>query len=191
MAIETSLNLPNVDQLFGPGGIDLNAPLDPGSSAFNKFLSQHKLAMAEDNVSNVGVKSVETSSREQGTSRFARFFTNNTDESSQESDNTQKNSRFPISPAQSPSESKPVPITLDTLFQSSVSPPTAAPLSPRMKSSEGAGARMLTEDEVLQTLGAKPTLKPEIKEKNQESEAMLKIYAALKKGPVSYKITFT
>ena len=38
-----------MDQLFGPGGMDLNAPLHPGSSAFNKFLSQHKLAMAEDN----------------------------------------------------------------------------------------------------------------------------------------------
>ncbi|CAG8464691.1 3877_t:CDS:2 [Diversispora eburnea] len=174
----------NVDQLFGPGGIDLNATLDPGSSAFNKFLSQHnKLAMAEDNVSKVGVKSIETNTREQGTSRFARFFTNNSDESPQENDNPEKNSRFPISTTQSSNESKPVPITLDTLFQSSA-PPTTAPLSPRIKSNDGAGTRMLTEDEVLQTLGAKPKLKPEIKERNHEDEAaMFKIIAALKKGP--------
>ncbi|PKC00541.1 hypothetical protein RhiirA5_365646 [Rhizophagus irregularis] len=45
---------------------------------------------------------------------------------------------------------------------------------------------MLTEEEVLETLGAKPPSKSEPKERSSEDEAaMFKIYAALKKGPSS------
>jgi len=77
---DSSSNLADVDQLFGPGGMDLNTPLHPGSSAFNKFLSQH-LAMAEDNGPKTESGSqMETIPREQGTSRFARFFSHNNEE---------------------------------------------------------------------------------------------------------------
>ncbi|KAF0462174.1 sequence orphan [Gigaspora margarita] len=186
---ESTLYLANVDQLFGPG-IDLNAPLDSGSSAFDKFLSKHKLAMAEDNIPKAGVtKTAEMIPREQGTSRFARFFSHNVDESSQEMDHN--NERHPVfpTPTQSnpaPNELKPGPISLDTLFQSqAAASSTAAPTSPHTADGKRVlSTRMLTEDEVLQTIGAKPSIKPESKERSYEDEAaMYKIYAALKKGP--------
>ncbi|RIA97039.1 hypothetical protein C1645_814552 [Glomus cerebriforme] len=183
----SSLDLADVDQLFGPGGMDLNAPLHPGSTAFNKFLSQHnKLAMAEDN-SESG-SHLETIPREQGTSRFARFFSHSNEE------NFQENGYMEISQvSQNPSSTnellKPGPISLDTLFQSQVATPsTTASISPCILPSEGTRILpgMLTEEEVLETLGAKQHSKPEPKERSSEDEAaMFKIYAALKKGPSS------
>ncbi|CAG8509514.1 3131_t:CDS:10, partial [Racocetra fulgida] len=157
--------------------VDLNAPLDSGSSAFDKFLSKHnKLAMAEDNIPKT----------EQGTSRFARFFSHNVDESSQEVEH--KNERHPVFPTPTqghpaPNELKPGPISLDTLFQSqAATSSTVAATSPRMTDGKRMLSRMLTEDEVLQTIGAKPSIKPESKERNYEDEAaMYKIYAALQK----------
>ncbi|CAG8451566.1 13186_t:CDS:10, partial [Acaulospora colombiana] len=179
---ESSRNLSNVDQLFGPGGIDLN------SSAFDKFLSQHNLAMAEDNVSKVGPKSAEVIPREQGTSRFARFFTNSDiDKESQESGNNGRRTRLPM-PTQGQiqnTSSELKSISIDALFQSQAAVP---PISPRITPNDGTRmlSGMLTEDEVLKTLGAKPAHKPENKERNYEDEAaMNKIYAALKKGPSS------
>ncbi|CAG8810044.1 33870_t:CDS:2, partial [Racocetra persica] len=186
--IESTLYLANVDQLFGPG-VDLNAPLDSGSSAFDKFLSKHnKLAMAEDNIPKTGVvKNAEIIPREQGTSRFARFFSHNVDESSQEVEH--KNERHPVFPIPTqghpaPNELKPGPISLDTLFQSqAATSSTVAATSPRMTDGKRMLSRMLTEDEVLQTIGAKPSIKPESKERNYEDEAaMYKIYAALQKS---------
>jgi hypothetical protein len=183
-----------VDQLFGPGGMDLNTPLHPGSSAFNKFLSQHKLAMAEDNGPKTGNGShMDNIPREQGTSRFARFFSHNNEENPQENDHTERSSTLQVSLQNLPATNellKPGPISLDTLFQSQVATPsTTASISPRIVPSEGTRLLpgMLTEEEVLQTLGAKPPSKPESKERSTEDEAaMSKIYAALKKGPVCY-----
>ena len=87
-----------MDQLFGPGGMDLNTPLHPGSSAFNKFLSQHKLAMAEDNGPKTGSGShIETIPREQGTSRFARFFSHNIEENFQETNSPARSAPAPAS----------------------------------------------------------------------------------------------
>ncbi|RGB27793.1 hypothetical protein C1646_768658 [Rhizophagus diaphanus] len=191
-----SLNLADVDQLFGPGGMDLNAPLHPGSSAFNKFLSQHKLAMAEDNgpktESISSISHVETIPREQGKSRFARFFSHSNEENFQENGHIEKSSTFQVSQNLSSSTSellKPGPISLDTLFQSQVATPsTTASISPCIVPSEETRVLpgMLTEEEVLETLGAKPPSKSEPKERSSEDEAaMFKIYAALKKGPSS------
>ncbi|GES92586.1 hypothetical protein GLOIN_2v610490 [Rhizophagus clarus] len=187
-----SLNLADVDQLFGPGGMDLNAPLHPGSSAFNKFLSQHKLAMAEDNGPKTESGShIETIPREQGTSRFARFFSHNNEENFQENGHIEKSSTFQVSQNISSTSEllKPGPISLDTLFQSQVATPsTTASISPCIVPSEETRVLpgMLTEEEVLETLGAKPPSKPEPKERSSEDEAaMFKIYAALKKGPSS------
>ncbi|CAG8542999.1 13426_t:CDS:2 [Funneliformis caledonium] len=187
-----SLNLADVDQLFGPGGMELNVKEHSGSSAFNKFLFQHELAMTEDNGPKTGTGShIETTiPREQGTSRFARFFSHSTEENIQENDHMERPSTFQVSPQNLPVSNemlKPGPISLDTLFQSQVATPsTTASISPRIAPSEGIRILpgMLTEEEVLQTLGAKPPLKPELKERNSEDEAaMFKIYAALKKGP--------
>src|SRR3954451_13300214 len=103
--------------------MDLNAPLHPGSSAFNKFLSQHKLAMAEDNGPKTENGShVETIPRELGTSRFARFFSHNNEENFQENGHIEKSSAFQVSQNLSSTSEllKPGPISLDTLFQSQV-----------------------------------------------------------------------
>ncbi|CAI2181276.1 12939_t:CDS:10 [Funneliformis geosporum] len=192
-----SLNLADVDQLFGPGGMELNVKEHSGSSAFNKFLFQHELAMTEDNGPKTGTGShIETTiPREQGTSRFARFFSHNTEEIFQDNDHMERPSTFQVSqvsPQNLPVSNdllKPGPISLDTLFQSQVATPsTTASISPHIGPSEGIRILpgMLTEEEVLQSLGAKPPSKHEPKERNSEDEAaMFKIYAALKKGPSS------
>src|ERR1051325_4726626 len=122
--------------------MDLNASLHPGSSAFNKFLSQHKLAMAEDNGPKTGSGShMEAIPREQGTSRFARLFSHNNEESLQENDHTERSSTFQVSLQNLPTTNellKPGPISLDTLFQSQVATPsTTASISPRIVPSEG------------------------------------------------------
>src|SRR5206468_12683120 len=70
------------DKLFGPGG-DLGSPLDTTSSAFDKFLLQHKTAIADETATNIPVSQpkisdTEVVSREQG-SRFARFFSSKDD----------------------------------------------------------------------------------------------------------------
>ncbi|KAG0254603.1 hypothetical protein DFQ27_006754 [Actinomortierella ambigua] len=63
-----SSSMQDIDLLFASGDIDLMKPLDPTSSAFDKFLSQHTLAVAEPGTMGL------TPRRADGGSRFARFF---------------------------------------------------------------------------------------------------------------------
>src|SRR5438046_1127755 len=91
--------------------------------------------MAEDNGPKTESGShIETIPREQGTSRFARFFSHNNEENLQENSHT-----FQVSQNHSSTSEllKPGPISLDTLFQSQVATPsTTASISPCIVPSE-------------------------------------------------------
>ncbi|CAG8445471.1 6485_t:CDS:2 [Ambispora gerdemannii] len=191
---EQPLKLQNVDQLFGPGGID---SLDSGSSdAFDKFLSQHKLAMAEEILPKGiggdaaidipaigGGRKNEYGVREQPTSRFAKFFNHSEDENINAERNVNEKSKGMSLVSQNHSSTNELlhsaPISLDTLFQSQINVPVASP-----RAIPNDGKRMLSEAEVLQSLGAKTAVpKNDYDERNPEDiMGFNKILAALAKG---------
>ncbi|CAJ0642365.1 11038_t:CDS:2, partial [Entrophospora sp. SA101] len=153
---EPTLNITSVDQLFGLDGIDLSTPLELGSSAFDKFLSQHKLAMADDSITKIGPGKRNNdlpTTREQQTSQNRNIkpskISNNNNTISSNLTTTTSTSR-------------------NSLIPNDLLKP---------------GKRMLSEAEVLQSLGAKP---PNISEISQsETEDVVgfnKILAALAKG---------
>ncbi|CAG8491756.1 9914_t:CDS:10 [Paraglomus occultum] len=184
---KSTSNVPNVDRLFGLGGLDINAPLDPNSSAFDNFLSQHRLAIAEENVGKTNnVKELEGPSREQETSRFARFFSHSTDKGTSNMDNVDE-SKTNSMPTQATSTSNDVPksgasIKFETLFQNQTTTNHSTPLSPRTTTNDG--KRMLSEAEVLQRLGARPSSKSHDFDDTSVDDVMgfKKILAALEKG---------
>ena len=182
--------MPNVDKLFGLGGLDINVPLDPNSSAFDNFLSQHRLAIAEENVGKINnVKELEGSSREQETSRFARFFSHSAEKGTSDMDNVDESKKNSM-PAQVTSASKDVPrsgasIKFETLFQNQTTTNHSTPLSPSTTTNDG--KRMLSEAEVLQSLGARPSSKSHDFDDSGVDDVMgfNKILAVLAKGNVS------
>ncbi|RUS20337.1 hypothetical protein BC937DRAFT_95467 [Endogone sp. FLAS-F59071] len=166
--------LANIDTLFGPGGIDLGSPLDPTSSAFDKFLLQHKTAIADETTSSIPVSQskicdTEAASREQGGSRFARFFSSKNEGQPQHNvDAVASLSHSNVNADMSHGK----PISIETLFQSQ-----NQTTSPRLSSAPvvlaspatneevlrrpGQGRRMLSEEEVLMSMGARHIVKQE------------------------------
>jgi hypothetical protein len=184
-ATENPLTLANVDQLFGPEGIDITTPLVSDSSAFDKFLSQHKMALEESLAKSNVAKPLESTTRDEGTSRFAKLFSHSTDEVS-EADRKDRVRGYTVSLQSQPVSNDAIrpgaPISIATLFQSQNS--TARPMSPQTASTER--KRMLSEDEILQSLGAKSLAKPlESREPNADDVAGInRVLAALAKSSV-------
>jgi hypothetical protein len=191
---KNTINVPYADKLFGPNDLDTKTSSDPNSSAFDNFLSQHRLVIAEEHVGKVReVKELEGPPREQATSRFARFFSHSTEEGISDIDGVE---RYPMA-SQVASKSNDVPkhgapISFETLFQSQkTTTNNAAPSrSPSVTAIDG--RRMLSEAEVLQSLGDKPHPNPRDFDDSGADDVMgfHKILAALAKGNVSSYIKF-
>ncbi|CAG8499331.1 1078_t:CDS:10 [Ambispora leptoticha] len=175
----------NVDQLFGRSGIDLELG---SSDAFDKFYKEHKLAMIGGDAATEipaigGGRKNEYGAREQPTSRFAKFFNHNEDENLNAERNVNEKSKGISLISQNHSSTNELlhsaPISLDALFQSQVNVTTASP-----RAIPNDGKRMLSEAEVLQSLGAKTTVsKNDYNEQNPEDVmGFNKILAALAKG---------
>ncbi|KAG0262087.1 hypothetical protein BG011_000362 [Mortierella polycephala] len=124
----------DIDLFFSPGGMDLNQPFD-SPSAFDKFLSQHTVAASSMNDSTQPKPPRKTDG-----SRFARFFTEDESESSND------NEEFKGAPTDMPGQQ----VSLDQLFQSHAPNPSAAAPPPL--------GRMPSEAEILESMMAAQSL---------------------------------
>lgn len=192
-------DLANIDTLFGPG-IDLGSPLDPTSSAFDKFLLQHKTAIADETTSSIPVSQpkisdTEAASREQGGSRFARFFSSKNEGQPQHNvDAVASLSHSNVDADMSHGK----PISIETLFQSqnqTTSPrlPSAPVVLASSATNEGVlrrpgqGRRMLSEEEVLMSMGARHIVKQEGPKDADDVVGFNMILQALAKAKVSLR----
>ncbi|KAG0009311.1 hypothetical protein BGZ80_002522, partial [Entomortierella chlamydospora] len=157
----------DIDIFFSPGGIDLTKPFDT-SSAFDKFLSQHAVA-----ISTFEESGQQKPGKADG-SRFARFFTEDEPE--------------PVKQVEQPSHSaQDMPgrqLSLDQLFQAhapnstaTAPPPPPPPLG-----------RMPSEAEILESMRVNKSLVAAKSVDNSEESAdafgFSKIMAALSKPPL-------
>ncbi|RUP34392.1 hypothetical protein BC936DRAFT_138533, partial [Jimgerdemannia flammicorona] len=180
----------NIDKLFGPGGIALGSPLDP-SSAFDKFLLQHNTAIADETtavtltVTQPKVIDAEAANREQGGSRFARFFSSKSNGEDERGQPQHHDADVDMSHGK--------PISLETLFQSqshttspllpsaSVGPASPPNITAARRPSQG--RRMLSEEEVLVSMGARHVVKkPEEPKDADDVVGFNMILQALAKG---------
>ncbi|KAF9948558.1 hypothetical protein BGZ65_007985, partial [Modicella reniformis] len=156
----------DIDIFFTPGGIDhLSEPFE-SSSAFNKFFSQHVVAM-----SSLDDPTQQSSTRKTDGSRFARFFAEDESESANE----------PEKPAQ---DLPGMQLSLDQLFQAHtpISAATPSPIPPQL-------GRMRSEAQILESLKVKKSPMPgkpvETSEQSEDAFAFSKIMAALSKPPIN------
>ncbi|KAI7823189.1 hypothetical protein BC939DRAFT_166163 [Gamsiella multidivaricata] len=158
----------DIDIFFSPGGIDLSKPFD-SSSAFDKFLSQHAVA-----VSSFDDSALQKPARKADGSRFARFFAEDEPEPVKESEQ----------PAPMTRDMPGKQLSLDQLFQAHA--PTSASVAPPPPPPLG---RMPSEAEILESLKVNkspvPAKPAETNEQSEDAFAFSKIMAALSKPPVS------
>ncbi|KAL1917879.1 uncharacterized protein VTP21DRAFT_3713 [Calcarisporiella thermophila] len=130
-----SLKAAATDSFFAKGG----DPSFDSLSAFEKFVVQHNVAIAEDKLAKLTIaKSLDPDSNKTGGSRFAKFFSSRSSEGS----------AFNTSAV--PLKEQPKSISLETLFQSQV--PLGAPAQPLSPTTHDE-SRMLSEAELLQSMG--------------------------------------
>ncbi|KAG0228132.1 hypothetical protein BGW41_003543 [Actinomortierella wolfii] len=170
-----SSSMQDIDLLFASGDIDLMKPLDPTSSAFDKFLSQHTLAAAEAGA--IGL----TPRRTDGGSRFAQFF-----DDEPEPANPSPGQVAPPQTSVPTATDHILPgrqLSLDQLFQATLggsSDTTAVPAS-----KPPAPGRMLSEADILASMsGPKPVKPHQPDTKDEDAFAFSKIMSALSKPPI-------
>ncbi|KAF9111014.1 hypothetical protein BGX27_005520 [Mortierella sp. AM989] len=157
----------DIDIFFSPGGIDLTKPFD-SSSAFDKFLSQHTVA-----VSSFEESGQQKPTRKADGSRFARFFAEDEPEPVKQKEQTTHTAQ------DMPGRQ----LSLDQLFQahSPNSTATAPPPPPPL-------GRMPSEAEILESMKVNKspiaTKTVDNSEESADAFGFSKIMAALSKPPV-------
>ncbi|KAF9974294.1 hypothetical protein BGZ73_002310 [Actinomortierella ambigua] len=188
-----STSMQDIDLLFASGDIDLMKPLDPTSSAFDKFLSQHTLAAAETGTMGL------TPRRTDGGSRFARFFDDEPEMTGPSTTHAAPATGLvlaataPAAPAQG---SAPVPgrqLSLDQLFQAhslggtGSASGSVADQGTMAAQTPPAPGRMLSEADILAAMSRpKPvaTATHTSDTRDEDAFAFSKIMSALSKPPV-------